>query len=37
MSPPTPIAVVGMGGLFPGALDPERLWDNICARRTAAA
>ncbi len=37
MSPATPIAVVGMGGLFPGALDPERLWAEICARREAVA
>ncbi|MCU0559474.1 MAG: beta-ketoacyl synthase [Desulfobacterales bacterium] len=37
MSPATPIAVVGMAGLFPGALDPGRLWANICSKRDAAA
>jgi acyl transferase domain-containing protein len=26
------IAVVGMSGLFPGALDTEALWANVCAK-----
>lgn len=33
----TPIAVVGMAGLFPGALDTARLWANICSKLDAAA
>ncbi|MFO7708780.1 MAG: beta-ketoacyl synthase N-terminal-like domain-containing protein [Desulfobacterales bacterium] len=37
MKADTPIAVVGMAGLFPGALDTDRLWSNICAKRDAAA
>jgi acyl transferase domain-containing protein/3-hydroxymyristoyl/3-hydroxydecanoyl-(acyl carrier protein) dehydratase len=37
MSDETPIAVVGMAGLFPGALDADRLWANICAQQDAAA
>ena len=27
----SPIAVVGMGGIFPGAPDLDRFWDNIAA------
>ncbi|MBI4425383.1 MAG: type I polyketide synthase [Elusimicrobia bacterium] len=30
------IAVVGIGGLFPDAPDPERYWDNVAAGRCAA-
>src|SRR5262245_22849301 len=30
------VAVVGLGGLFPGAATPEELWRNILARRDAA-
>ena len=32
-----PIAVVGMAGLFPGALDIAAFWSNICAKVDAAA
>jgi acyl transferase domain-containing protein/3-hydroxymyristoyl/3-hydroxydecanoyl-(acyl carrier protein) dehydratase len=32
-----PIAVVGMAGLFPGALDIATFWSNICAKVDAAA
>jgi acyl transferase domain-containing protein/3-hydroxymyristoyl/3-hydroxydecanoyl-(acyl carrier protein) dehydratase len=31
-----PIAIVGMGGIFPGAPNPERFWRNIEARHCAA-
>ena len=31
-----PIAVVGMGGVFPGAADPAQFWKNILAGRDAA-
>ncbi len=30
------VAVVGLGGLFPGAATPEELWRNVLARRDAA-
>jgi acyl transferase domain-containing protein/3-hydroxymyristoyl/3-hydroxydecanoyl-(acyl carrier protein) dehydratase len=33
----TPIAVVGMSGLFPGALDVHTLWANILAKRDTTA
>ncbi len=33
----TPIAVVGVAGLFPGALDAQALWSNTLARRDATA
>jgi acyl transferase domain-containing protein len=33
----TPIAVVGMSGLFPGALDVSGLWANILEKRDATA
>jgi 3-oxoacyl-(acyl-carrier-protein) synthase/3-hydroxymyristoyl/3-hydroxydecanoyl-(acyl carrier protein) dehydratase len=33
----TPIAVVGMSGLFPGALDVSELWVNILEKRDATA
>ncbi|MFA6004074.1 MAG: polyketide synthase [Elusimicrobiota bacterium] len=36
MSEPAPIAVVGIGGIFPDAPDLDRFWDNIAARRCAA-
>ena len=26
------IAIVGMSGLFPGALDTSALWANVCAK-----
>jgi acyl transferase domain-containing protein/3-hydroxymyristoyl/3-hydroxydecanoyl-(acyl carrier protein) dehydratase len=32
-----PIAVVGMAGLFPGALDIGTFWSHICAKVSAAA
>ncbi len=35
-SKPEPIAIVGAGGIFPDAPDPDRLWDNVVARRCAA-
>jgi acyl transferase domain-containing protein len=25
----TPIAIVGLSGIFPGAPDPDRFWQNI--------
>src|SRR5437870_878810 len=31
-----PIAIVGIGGLFPDALNPERYWENVAAARCAA-
>jgi len=37
MSFDTPIAVVGVSGLFPGALDVPTLWANILAKRDATA
>jgi len=37
MSFDTPIAVVGISGLFPGALDVRTLWTNILAKRDTAA
>ena len=37
MTADTPIAVVGMSGLFPGALDVQTLWTNILAKRDATA
>jgi acyl transferase domain-containing protein/3-hydroxymyristoyl/3-hydroxydecanoyl-(acyl carrier protein) dehydratase len=30
------VAIVGIGGLFPAAASPERLWDNILAAADAA-
>ncbi|MBX3394128.1 MAG: type I polyketide synthase [Phycisphaerae bacterium] len=33
MEDQTPIAVVGMGCVFPGAFDPARFWHNIINRR----
>jgi acyl transferase domain-containing protein len=33
----TPIAVVGVAGLFPGALDAQALWSNTLALRDATA
>ena len=27
------VAVVGVGGLFPGAASPEQLWRNVLAAR----
>ena len=36
-----PIAIVGAGGIFPGAPDPERFWTNIsegiCSAKDAPA
>ena len=29
MNPKNPIAVVGMAGLFPGAVDLDKFWKNI--------
>ena len=37
MTADTPIAIVGMSGLFPGALDVQTLWTNILAKLDAAA
>jgi acyl transferase domain-containing protein/3-hydroxymyristoyl/3-hydroxydecanoyl-(acyl carrier protein) dehydratase len=37
MSRLDPIAVVGMAGLFPGALDAATFWSRICSRFDAAA
>ncbi len=37
MSVDTPIAVVGVSGLFPGAFDVPTLWANILAKRDATA
>ncbi|HVS36446.1 MAG TPA: beta-ketoacyl synthase N-terminal-like domain-containing protein, partial [Gemmataceae bacterium] len=31
MAGPPRVAVVGMGGLFPSAADPERLWSDVVA------
>ncbi|WP_342374371.1 polyketide synthase [Myxococcus stipitatus] len=33
--PPEPIAIVGLGGVFPGARDVEQLWDNLLEKRSA--
>jgi acyl transferase domain-containing protein/3-hydroxymyristoyl/3-hydroxydecanoyl-(acyl carrier protein) dehydratase len=33
---PEPVAIVGAGGLFPGAPDLARFWENLAARRCAA-
>jgi acyl transferase domain-containing protein len=35
MSPSDPIAVVGLGCVFPGAPEVETLWDNVIAGRDA--
>ena len=35
MQPSAPIAIVGMGGVFPGAPDLDAFWHNIVARRDA--
>ncbi len=35
MKPKTPIAVVGMGGVFPGASDLDTFWKNIVNKRDA--
>ena len=35
MAADAPIAVVGLSGLFPGALDVEALWTNIIGKRDA--
>ena len=37
MSRLDPIAVVGMAGLFPGALDTATFWSRICSRFDAAS
>ncbi len=37
MTHPTPIAIVGMAGIFPGASDTDRFWRNIVSRFDAAA
>ncbi|MDD5629425.1 MAG: polyketide synthase, partial [Elusimicrobia bacterium] len=36
MSGRAPVAVVGLGGVFPDAPDLERFWDNIVRRRCAS-
>ena len=33
----TRIAIVGIGGIFPGARDPQQFWDNVRNRNNAAA
>ncbi|MBI4061219.1 MAG: type I polyketide synthase [Elusimicrobia bacterium] len=33
---PEPIAIVGLGGIFPDAPTPARFWENLAARRCAA-
>jgi len=34
-APRTPIAIVGLGGVFPGAPDVQTFWKNICAGHVA--
>jgi hypothetical protein len=36
MNPSTPIAVVGMAGLFPGASDLDIFWHNIVNKVSAS-
>src|SRR3712207_8589324 len=31
---PVPVAIIGMGGFFPGAESPARFWQNIKAGRS---
>ena len=33
----SPIAIVGLGGVFPDAADPRALWDRVLAGHSAAA
>jgi len=31
-----PIAIIGMGGIFPDAPNPKKLWENILKRRDSS-
>jgi 3-oxoacyl-(acyl-carrier-protein) synthase/3-hydroxymyristoyl/3-hydroxydecanoyl-(acyl carrier protein) dehydratase len=37
MIPDDAIAIVGIGGVFPGALDSEAMWANVCSKSDATA